>query len=93
MYKNSAPRHRRATDGENERKSVTGDDERVGKKKNRTKGTPGIISDVIKVARTLLCTPLSKLGQRNTSKLLVPNKCFGSTAPVFGFIISLSTNI
>ena len=30
---------------------------------------------------------------RNTSKLLLPNKYFGSTTPVLGFTKSLSTNV
>ena len=70
-----------------------GYNERFDEEKISTKGTPGMTSDVMKVAREPLCVPFSKLGQRNTSKLLVPNKCFGSTRPVFGFNISLSTNI
>lgn len=47
----------------------------------RTKGIPGMTKDVIKVARALLAVPFSRLGQRKTSKLLVPYICLGSTTP------------
>ena len=58
-----------------------------------TKATPGITKFVINVPNALRCVPFSKLGHRNTSKLLVPNMCRGSTAPVEGFRKSLLTNI
>jgi hypothetical protein len=48
---------------------------------------------VMKDASKLLWTPLSKLGQRKTSKLLLPYICLGSSWPVEGFTKSLSTKI
>jgi len=49
--------------------------------RGRTKGIPGMTKDVMKVARALLAVPFSKLGQRKTSKLLVPYICLGSMTP------------
>jgi len=64
---------------EKKKRSVRVTTRKLARGGKSTKGMPGMTSDVMKVASALLCVPLSKLGQRNTSKLLVPNKCFGSS--------------
>jgi len=58
-----------------------------------TNGTPGMTRYVIKEANADLKVPFSKLGQRKTSKLLIPYICFGSKRPVIGFRKSSLTNI